>query len=104
MATTSTSPITAKTDENSETAARSYLTLDELAAHTGLSPSTLRRLWRRRRIVGYQPGGPGTRVLFPPDAIERAVGGESSSTDPLPSPLPPDPQRGPRPRWQGGPG
>jgi hypothetical protein len=51
-----------------------YLDIHALSAKTGLSVSTLHRLKNQRRIPFFQPGGKGAKVLFPPDAIERAAG------------------------------
>lgn len=81
-----------------------YLTIAELAAATTFSVSTLRRLVKRRVIVGHQPGGPRHRIVFPPDAIERVAAAQTPhATAPAPvapSPgAPPPPQRGPQPRW-----
>lgn len=50
-----------------------YLTRQDLAAQTGLSPATLQRYKAGNRIPYYQPAGKGGRVLFPPNAIEAAV-------------------------------
>ncbi len=89
-------------DSTSADDARRYLTIDELSARTTLSVSTLRRLYRRGQLVGYQPGGPRTRIVFPPDAIEQAVQATATALVPRPSP-PLDPMhapgRGPRPQW-----
>jgi excisionase family DNA binding protein len=76
-----------------------YLSIRELAAHTGVSVSTLRRLLKAGRIAAVQPGGPRTRLLFRPDALDQ------NPTQPpgaaLPAPAPQAPPRGPRPRWLG---
>jgi excisionase family DNA binding protein len=82
--------------------ARGYLGIEELAAYTGLSVSTLRRLWRRGRITGFQPGGPRTRVVFPPDAIEQAVRLPPDPRAGTPARPADAPRRGPRPKWLGG--
>lgn len=52
---------------------RPYVSIDELSEITGVSVSTLWRRYRDETIEGWQPGGPGTRVLFRPDAFERGV-------------------------------
>jgi excisionase family DNA binding protein len=76
-----------------------YLTIEELSAATTLSVSTLRRLMKKGSIVGHQPGGPRTRIVFRPDAIEQASGAATSSGE-QPAPNVGDaPPRGPRPRW-----
>jgi excisionase family DNA binding protein len=90
------------TGESSAQLAREYLTIEELAARSGLSVSTLRRLRKKGLIAGIQPGGPRTRLVFKPDAIEQMVS--------APAPLPPAPDtatprpplRGPAPRWRSG--
>jgi hypothetical protein len=50
-----------------------YLDIDELSALSGLSTSTLRRYVRQGKIAALQPGGPGSRLLFRPDALEAAA-------------------------------
>ena len=80
--------------------ARRYLSIEELSASTTLSISTLRRLYKQGLIVGYQPGGPRTRIVFPPDAIEQVS--RATSEPPCtgtPSKSPKTAQRGPRPQW-----
>ena len=57
---------------------RKYVDIGELAARTGMSPSTINRLKKQGKIPFYQPGGKRTRVLFPPDAIEQASSSQSS--------------------------
>jgi excisionase family DNA binding protein len=83
-----------------------YLTTVELSEVTGISVSTIQRLRRKGVLPFYQPGGPRTRIVFPPDAIEQATEANHKVTG-----LPPNdtvaassenPQRGPRPKWQGG--
>jgi len=74
-----------------------YLTVAELSRRSGLSLATLHRLKAAGKIPFYQPGGKGARLLFPPDAIERAAhAGESqhSTTTNVPQHL-----AGPRPGW-----
>jgi excisionase family DNA binding protein len=78
-----------------------YLTIEELAIATTLSVSTLRRLYQKGLIVGYQPGGPRHRILFPSDAVEQLT---RPVTPSLPTPAPAvkssTPTRGPRPKWE----
>lgn len=64
---------------------RRYLTLEELARVSGLSKVTLRRHWRAGKIPGHQPGGKGSRVLFPPDALERKQVASPAMLEPRPS-------------------
>jgi excisionase family DNA binding protein len=88
----------APSDGDRSVVARNYLTIEELSLRTTLSVSTLRRLFKRGLIVGYQPGGPRTRILFPNDAVERAATvGATSETETEFTKAPP---RGPRPKWQ----
>ncbi len=81
-----------------------YLTIEELSAATTFSVSTIRRLVKKRVIVGHQPGGPRHRIVFPPEAIERVVrlATQAEGAD-APSPSrsgpPQNPSRGPRPKW-----
>lgn len=83
--------------------AAGYLTIDELAAVTTLSVSTLRRLVKQGRLVGHQPGGPRHRVLFPPDAVERAAAAATPAAPAAPPPkVTTHPRRGPRPKWRAG--
>jgi len=49
-----------------------YLDIEKLSARSGLSLATLHRLKRAGKIPFFQPAGKGGRILFPPDAIERA--------------------------------
>jgi len=84
-----------------------------------MSESTLRRLWREGKLGGHQPGGPRHRVVFPPDALERAsipAGPATASRTDRPPPSLDDPplvhdarppavaqtktaRRGPLPKW-----
>lgn len=52
---------------------KTLVTIVELSATSGLSASTIRRLVRDDRIPFHQPSGKGGKLLFPPDAIERAT-------------------------------
>lgn len=47
-----------------------FLSIDEFARRTSLSESTIRRRVRDGSIPSWQPGGPGTRVLIPIDALD----------------------------------
>ena len=59
---------------------RKLLSLHELSLATGVSEKTIRRLVDRDAIPYFQPGGPGHRLLFPPDALE--IGGTPTSASP----------------------
>ena len=48
-----------------------YLTLRQFILRSGLSESTLRRRVRDGTLVAIQPGGPGKKILFPSDALDR---------------------------------
>jgi len=77
-----------------------YVTIQELASLTSISVSTLHRLRKKGLIQGVQPGGPRTRLVFRPDAIEAATTLSKSipiarqGNDELIQP-----RRGPRPKW-----
>ena len=77
---------------------RAYMDLYQLAAHTGFSVSTINRLRRKGKIPYHQPGGPGTKIVFPHDAIERVYepSGEVVITSPTSAA---GSQRGPKPKW-----
>lgn len=78
---------------------RHYLSLEEFCAHTGLSEATVRRLCRKGQLPFHQPGGPRTKLLFDPDALERV--GAGSQTQPQQSVVDPTPViPGPAPRWR----
>jgi hypothetical protein len=77
-----------------------YLTIEQLAATTTLSVSTLRRLCKRGILVGLQPGGPRTRIVFAPDAIEQAVKAALPADNVPARPRKTGALPGPRPRWQ----
>lgn len=62
-----------------------WLSAKELAEQVGVCESTIRRLKRLGQIRYVQPGGPGSRVLFPPNAFDVT---EQPSQE----------QRGPRPQ------
>jgi hypothetical protein len=84
-----------------------YLTPKQLSEQSGLSTSTLHRYKRDEKIPFFQPGGRGTKVLYPLRAIESALSeshqeslvlhersntaGNGAASKQLP---------GPRPRWQ----
>lgn len=79
-----------------------YVNKQELAARTGFSPATIQRLKDRGLIPFYQPGGKGSRVTFPSNAIERLAadeqGGMSSGApfaEQSRTRIP-----GPQPRWR----
>jgi hypothetical protein len=89
-------------ERQSACGSRRFLTIEELAATTTLSVSTLRRLHRRGLIVGYQPGGPRTRIIFPLDAIEQIARTSSTSAVETAKPnheVAKPMRRGPQPKW-----
>jgi hypothetical protein len=51
---------------------RRYLSPEEFALVTGLSLSTVHRRLARQQLPKIQPGGKGTRIMIPLDAIEIA--------------------------------
>ena len=72
----------------------SYLTIQELSDRSRLSVTQLRRMAHAGQITYFQPGGPGGRMLFPPDAIERAGQQSAIQEAPFQKKL-----SGPRPKW-----
>jgi hypothetical protein len=81
-----------------------YVTKAELCARTGLSPATIQRYKRDRRIPFFQPGGDGARVLFPRDAIEIAVAQQRQDSALIAVPtnqgVSSRKRPGPQPRWR----
>ena len=53
--------------------AEKYLDIKQLSRQTGLSVSTVHRLKNAGKIPYFQPAGKCGKLLFPPDAIERAA-------------------------------
>ena len=90
---------TVRSDDNSSgllgVPERRYLTVEELSKATTLSVSTLRRRFKEGSIVGFQPGGRGSKILFPIDAIEKIQCQPPS----IPAHRPP---AGPSARWRRG--
>ena len=78
---------------------RSYLDINQLVTRTGLSPATLWRLKRSGKIPYYQPGGKGSRVKFPEDAIEQILQLESPESAPYGNDKLPPQLPGPQPGW-----
>ena len=83
--------------------ARRFLSIAEFSKVTGLSVSTIQRLRREGKLTYYQPGGPRKRILFCPDAIERAA--QLGQQIPSPASNAGDagtqiPLRGPKPKWR----
>jgi hypothetical protein len=84
-----------------------YLSYRQLSLVSGMSQSTLRRRVADGTLPYAQPGGPGSRVLFPPDAIDCLTKHRDETPAPPEAPEPASeaaaPQsarpRGPRPRW-----
>lgn len=72
------------------------LTIDELAKRSNLSVPTLRRYRRKGLIEAIQPGGPGCKLLFRPDAVEKAR--QVVQAEPVP-PSGPSRLSGRRPEW-----
>jgi excisionase family DNA binding protein len=56
-----------------ESVPRRYLSYQELSGMAGLSVSTLRRLVKNGQLPFFQPGGPGTRIVFAADVLERLI-------------------------------
>jgi len=71
-----------------------YLSIRELSDRCGLSVTQLRRLVHAERIIAFQPAGPGGKLLFRPDAIERGASTDAPGGRAAPKPL-----SGRRPGW-----
>ena len=88
----------------------SWLTVAKFVDHCGLSTSTVRRLIKSGSLPYAQPGGPGTRVLIPADALSHARGDVGVPQEPAASTAPtaviepalPEKRAGPKPRWKQG--
>jgi len=78
---------------------KQYLDIDELSALSGLSVSTLRRYVRQGKITALQPGGPGSRLLFRPDALEGTAIHPAASGNVNPVGSQPRRLPGRRPDW-----
>jgi hypothetical protein len=76
------------------------LNINELSHRSRLSVSTLNRLKKAGLIPFFQPGGKGSRVTFPPDAIELACAATASDQAVL-AQVPASPKKlsGPSPKW-----
>ena len=79
-----------------------YLDIDELSSRSSLSVTTLRRYVRNGRIKAIQPGGPGAKLLFLPDALERTVRSDKTldQSNTTPSSSQPETLPGRRPGWK----
>lgn len=75
------------------TAGRHYVKLTEFVADSPLSESTIRRRIRSGQIESSQPGGPGTAILVPIDALEATARDSPNATKESRA-VP-----GPKPRW-----
>jgi hypothetical protein len=49
---------------------RKFLSPKEFVAVSGISLATVHRRLKSKQLPKYQPGGPGTRIMIPVDAIE----------------------------------
>lgn len=79
----------------------SYLTIDQLAARSRLSKSTIYRLKDDGRIPYFQRCR-GAALRFPPDALERAMAAVTPEEPAAPVTPPPKRLPGRRPRWEDG--
>ena len=79
------------------------LTINELSQRSRLSVSTLNRLKKAGLIPFFQPGGKGSRVTFPADAIERACADTADAQTVPAAPIAALPRKlsGPPPKWMG---
>lgn len=82
---------------------RRFLSVEEFCQQTGLSPATVWRRLKDGSLPSYQPGGKGTRVLIPLEALTAVPPAPATTTSPPRRPSRPRPLAGPVPRWQSGP-
>jgi excisionase family DNA binding protein len=75
-----------------------YLDIRQFSRLTNLSVPTVRRRVAQGTIPALQPGGPGTKLLFRPDALERAAAADVSAATANPPPAD-APLAGPEPKW-----
>jgi len=86
-----------------ETQGSEFLSAAELSRRSNLSLSTINRLRAAGKIPFYQPGGKGSRVLFPSDAIEQSSNSETiklhnERVEPTTT-IRPEKLAGPQPKW-----
>ena len=79
-------------------ATKSYIDIHQLTTRTGLSVATIHRLKAQGKIPFFQPAGKGGKLLFPPDALERAPGPTPPAAQ-LGSSEPQGRLSGPAPAW-----
>ncbi|WP_390844304.1 helix-turn-helix domain-containing protein [Anatilimnocola floriformis] len=72
---------------------KGYYSVREVAELSGLSECTIRRYARAGKIPSYQPAGPGGKLRFPLDCIER------SATSVNHTPAAPSRLSGRKPKW-----
>ena len=58
-----------------------YLTIRQLSERTGYSVTQLRRLVKSKVLPYLQPAGTGGKLLFKPDAVERAAKAQQAARD-----------------------
>jgi excisionase family DNA binding protein len=75
------------------------LSYEQLSARTQLSISTLRRRVKEGKIPFLQPGGPGTRIVFPADLVNRLLQTATPKITPESPPPVVATRRGPKPKW-----
>ena len=82
-------------------APRLYYTIKEAAQVLGLSVATVRRRIDDGTLPVFQPGGEGTAVRVPVDALKCATDTKSPAIESSPHDAKPKPRRkGPQPKWQ----
>ncbi len=98
-------------ESSASVTAETCLSYAELSQRTGISVPTLRRRVEEGKLPFFQPGGPRTRIVFPPDVVEQLTHVQPALAEPFPEPstppVAPDPptpppakRRGPQPKWR----
>jgi hypothetical protein len=86
---------------------REFVTKEAFVVLTSMSASTIERLRRKGRIESLQPGGKGTRVLYPLDQLDRLRRTATASQPPSSEAgiassdaVASKPRSGPKPKWK----
>lgn len=74
---------------------RQFIDIQQLSLRSGRSVKSLRRDVQNGRLEAFQPGGRGGKLLFHPDAIEKAKVAAITA----PPAEPHRPLAGRRPKW-----
>ncbi|WP_197527391.1 helix-turn-helix domain-containing protein [Pirellulimonas nuda] len=81
---------------------RGFESVDDCARRAGVSSTAVRRWIRRGQIDFAQPGGPGSRLLIPLDALDGLISRAPAASTSAASPASEHKSTpaGPRPAWR----